>query len=54
VITGMSMVEGIGVGGFYGVGMEYTVGAGVGVFVGVQTRDYNAIFTQVSCSTSDR
>jgi hypothetical protein len=47
VITGMNLLEGIGVGAFYGAGMEFTVGAGVAVFVGAQDINFNGILAEV-------
>lgn len=47
MITGMNLVEAIGVGAFFGAGMELTVGAGVSIFTGVEVLDYNGIYAQV-------
>jgi hypothetical protein len=44
----MNLLEGIGVGAFFGAGMEFSVGAGVAVFVGAQDLSYNGILAQVS------
>lgn len=46
-MTGMNLMEAIGVGAFFGAGMEFTVGAGVSIFTGVEVLDYNGVYAQV-------
>lgn len=47
MITGLNLMEAIGVGAFFGAGMEFTVGAGVSIFTGAEVLDYNGVYAQV-------
>eukprot|EP00952_Eustigmatos_sp_NYUAD-ZCMA_P011948 48242-Eustigmatos_ZCMA.PRE.1 len=47
IFTGMNLIEAIGIGAYYGAGMEFTTGAGVTVFTGCNLMDFNGILSQV-------
>lgn len=54
VITGLNLLEAVGIGAYYGAGMEVTNGAGASIFTGASFYDYNGIYTQVGRRVDQR
>lgn len=54
MITGLNLLEAVGIGAYYGAGMEVTNGAGASIFTGASLYDYNGIYTQVGRWTGGR
>jgi hypothetical protein len=44
----MNLIEAVGVGAYFGPGMEITTGAGVTILTGAELLDYNGVYAQVS------